>query len=262
MSYRFNRSTWLVPLSLFIVSVTFVDVPFAQSGLMNVTSMTPATGMPGTVITLRGVNFGDTQGAKLVGMNLGRVNLMEVRYWSNTKIQAVVPNLPAGEYTVVVYYDNTYRTYAPWTGSPRFHIIPREVPPHDPRPVTPPITPPRSAPITCAPVSSTNMLLNPSFDAVGPRGAFTTTTTTGGAGEAAALHWLRRGNRPEPRRFLRMGLRCKRQDTGRGRQWRSHPACRVQHDHWPMGTHQRLQSRLARKYDPLLFSDRRCRILR
>jgi hypothetical protein len=154
--------------------------------------MTPATGYPGTLVTITGENFGDAQGSKLVGLNLGRANLMEVRSWSNTRIQAVVPNLPVGEYVVVVYYDHTYRRYAPWTGSSRFRIIPREVPGREPLPPTPDIRPPFPAPASCAPVAkATNLLCNPDLDIVGPLGAATSRaiTTGGGAGDSAAKVW-------------------------------------------------------------------------
>jgi hypothetical protein len=154
--------------------------------------MTPGSGHPGTVITIQGDNFGDTQGSKLIAINLERVNLMAVRRWSNTEIEAVVPNLPVGEYTVVIYYDNTYRTSAPWTSAHRFRIIPREVPPHEPRPNPSDIHPPLPPRSSCTPLAkAVNMLCNSDFDTVGPLGATTSrsVSTGGGAGDSAAKFW-------------------------------------------------------------------------
>lgn len=189
MSSRLRRLLILSLPMMFAAASIVGAAALAQPGAMRVTGMTPTTGSPGTVITITGENFGSTRGSKLVGFNLGRVNLMDVRFWSNTKIQVVVPNLPVGEYTVVLYFDNTYRTYAGWSSSPRFRIIPREIPaqpPPDPRPPFPP----RAA---CTPVPrATNMLCNPDFTIVGPLGPMPPSRTVpdgGGAGDSAAKYW-------------------------------------------------------------------------
>jgi hypothetical protein len=188
MSYRSGRLLVLLLISMFAAaSVAVRTSSLAQSGATRVNGMTPATGHPGTVVTITGDNFGGSQGSKLVAMNLGRVNLMEVRSWSNTRIQAVVPNLPVGEYTVVVYFDSTYRMSAGWTSSPRFRIVPREIGAQpEPFPRPPFLT-------TCTAVAkATNMLCNADFDAVGPLGsapASVTLPSGGGAGDSAAAYW-------------------------------------------------------------------------
>ena len=188
MSYRSGRLLVLLLTSVFAAaSIAVGTSSLAESGPTLVLGMTPATGHPGTVITITGENFGNSQGSKLVAMNLGRVNLMEVQRWSDTKIQAKVPNLPVGEYTVVVYFDRTYRTSAGWNSSPRFRIVPREIGPQPEPFPRPPF------PTTCTAVSKApNMLCNADFDTVGRLGsspASVTLPSGGGAGDSAADYW-------------------------------------------------------------------------
>jgi probable HAF family extracellular repeat protein len=77
--------------------------------------MTPNEGPADTIITLRGVNFGDSQGEKVVSLNRRNVYPLEIRLWSDSEIQAVVPSsLPPGEYGVMVYYDSTYLRSSTW----------------------------------------------------------------------------------------------------------------------------------------------------
>ena len=194
MRDKFKRSLVLSLVVMFTAaSICIGTAALAEPTPMRVTGMTPATGSPGTIVTIRGDNFGATQGSKVVAINLGHVNLMEVRSWSNTEIRAVVPNLPVGEYTIVVYYDRAYRTFAGWTGSPRFRIIPGEVPHRDPGPSTPPIEPPFPSRPSCAAVpGATNMLCNGDFDTVGLDGAAPIPVrlpSGGGAGNSAAKYW-------------------------------------------------------------------------
>lgn len=103
----------LVALSITII-LAGIALGFRPAA-MRVTEMTPAEGTAGTIITLTGVNFGDSPGTKVVSLNRRRVNPMEIRSWSDTEIQAVVPaGLPPGEYGVMVYYDSTYLRASTW----------------------------------------------------------------------------------------------------------------------------------------------------
>lgn len=66
----------------------------------HVDSVTPATGIPGDVVTIQGSNFGSEQGAGTV--RFGGVPAQEVVSWSGTQVRVRVPVGAAGNAPVVV----------------------------------------------------------------------------------------------------------------------------------------------------------------
>ncbi|HEU4388387.1 MAG TPA: IPT/TIG domain-containing protein [Blastocatellia bacterium] len=162
-----GQSRLLLVAGCLLAAVALV-YPGVSQGPMIANSMSPTTGHPGTVVTITGVNFGATQGTRLVAIGQ-TLNIMEVRSWSDRSIQVVVPSLPVGEHLIMVYYDATYSRSAPWDGSHTFRIIPGRL---SDRPGTGSDVPnppdPRLAPLGCTAVNSRNLLQNPDFERVGP----------------------------------------------------------------------------------------------
>lgn len=71
----------------------------------------PNVAFPGDGLQIRGSHFGADQGSKIVAINLGRVHRMRVVRWSNNQIRALIPDrLRPGEYRVLIYYDDSFRT--------------------------------------------------------------------------------------------------------------------------------------------------------
>jgi hypothetical protein len=64
-----------------------------------ITSISPASGSVGTVVTITGTNFGTTQGTSSVSFS---TTAATVSSWSDTQIIATVPTLSAGTYNVAV----------------------------------------------------------------------------------------------------------------------------------------------------------------
>lgn len=87
------------------------DVPhYHRSGMM-IERINPDVTSPGRVITINGRNFGSHQGERVLGINRGRVNRMEVLDWSDDRIRARVPDrLASGSYRLLIYYDDSFRT--------------------------------------------------------------------------------------------------------------------------------------------------------
>jgi hypothetical protein len=82
-----------------------------STGGMLIERVSPSTITQGTVIEIRGRNFGDLPGGKIVSINRGHVNRMQVLHWSNNLVRARVPQgLGAGNYRLLIYYDESFRT--------------------------------------------------------------------------------------------------------------------------------------------------------
>jgi IPT/TIG domain len=64
-----------------------------------IVSISPTSGPTGTLVTITGANFGSAQGSSTVSF---ASTVAAVSSWSDTQIQATVPSLPAGNYSVVV----------------------------------------------------------------------------------------------------------------------------------------------------------------
>jgi hypothetical protein len=78
---------------------------------MLIRQIKPDATHPGTVIDILGIHFGDRQAGRIVGINLGRVNRARVLRWSDNRIRVRVPDgFVPGEYRVLIYYDNSFRT--------------------------------------------------------------------------------------------------------------------------------------------------------
>ena len=85
-----------------VVSVNNKDsapASFTVSSAPGATSLSPASGPPGTPVTISGVNFGATQGNSTV--RFGSVTA-PITYWSENSIAATVPNLRQGPENAVV----------------------------------------------------------------------------------------------------------------------------------------------------------------
>lgn len=75
-----------------------------------IASVSPTSGPPGSCLVINGDGFGASQGTKIPSISMGRVNDMQVRSWSNTRIEAILPEtLEAGLYKVLVYEDSSRR---------------------------------------------------------------------------------------------------------------------------------------------------------
>jgi hypothetical protein len=86
------------------------DRPAPRGGML-IQSVVPDEARPGQLLDIRGANFGSRPQGKIVAINLGRVNRMQVVSWSNEVIRARVPRtLMPGNYRVLVYYDDSFRT--------------------------------------------------------------------------------------------------------------------------------------------------------
>lgn len=93
---------------------------------MNLNNIAPTRGAVGELFTIVGSDFGAVRGRQIASINRGRVNPLTVVSWSNTRIRVRIPaGLAAGNYKVLVYYDNTYRTS---TGSVDFWVTAAPVP--------------------------------------------------------------------------------------------------------------------------------------
>jgi hypothetical protein len=65
----------------------------------------------GDTVDIYGVNFGSIPGDKIVAINMGRTNRMQVLYWSDSRIRARVPaGLRPGNYRLLIYYDDSLAT--------------------------------------------------------------------------------------------------------------------------------------------------------
>jgi len=85
--------------------------PTPNAGGMLIEHIKPDSTHPGDTIDILGVHFGSRPAGKIVAINLGRVNRAKVLHWSDNRIKARVPNgLAPGEYRVLIYYDNSFRT--------------------------------------------------------------------------------------------------------------------------------------------------------
>lgn len=86
-------------------------VPHYHRGGITIERINPEASSPGRTIHIYGRNFGSFQGERVVGINRGRVNRMEVLDWSDGRIRARVPDsLAPGNYRVLIYYDDSFRT--------------------------------------------------------------------------------------------------------------------------------------------------------
>jgi CARDB len=86
-------------------------VPHYHRGGVTIERINPDVTSPGRAINIYGRNFGSVRGEKIVGINRGRVNRMEVLDWSDDRIRARVPDrLASGNYRVLIYYDDSFRT--------------------------------------------------------------------------------------------------------------------------------------------------------
>src|SRR5262245_36681162 len=64
-----------------------------------ISGVNPASGAPGTAVTINGSNFGTTQGTSVVRFNTTNAT---VTSWSASQVRVTVPNLGAGAYSVTV----------------------------------------------------------------------------------------------------------------------------------------------------------------
>jgi len=75
----------------------------------SITSLSPASGPPGTVVTIAGANFGDTRGSsvvKLGGQSIESIQTGAIKSWSATSIGISIPDMPTGPIPVVVSVNN------------------------------------------------------------------------------------------------------------------------------------------------------------
>lgn len=118
-----HQRLWIM---LIVGSLLAMSSSVVATNGMYIRKVTPQSGRPGTVITIRGNGFGATAGTRLVSLNLCRAYPMPVLRWSNTLIRARVPKgLFNGVYKVLIYYDRSYRTSSNSidfrvTGAPRY----------------------------------------------------------------------------------------------------------------------------------------------
>ena len=78
---------------------------------MLIERVNPRAATVGDIIEIRGERFDSFQGNKIVAINHGRVNSVRVLSWSDNLIRVQIPNyLDAGNYRVLVYYDDSFRT--------------------------------------------------------------------------------------------------------------------------------------------------------
>ena len=78
---------------------------------MLIKRVSPHAVRTGDTIEIRGERFDSFQGNKIVAINHGRVNSVRVLSWSDNLIRVRIPNyLDAGNYRVLVYYDDSFRT--------------------------------------------------------------------------------------------------------------------------------------------------------
>ena len=78
---------------------------------MLIERVSPHAVRTGDIIEIRGERFDSFQGNKIVAINHGRVNSVRVLSWSDNLIRVRIPNyLDAGNYRVLVYYDDSFRT--------------------------------------------------------------------------------------------------------------------------------------------------------
>ena len=85
-----------------VISINNKDsapVTFTVSGAPVATSLSPASGPPGTTVTISGVNFGTTQGNSTV--RFGSVTA-PITYWSENSVVATVPPLRKGTENAVL----------------------------------------------------------------------------------------------------------------------------------------------------------------
>ncbi len=80
-------------------------------GGMYISSLSRSIAAPGETLAIEGERFGPRQGSRIVAINHGRLNRMDVVSWSDQRIVVRVPaELAAGDYRVLVYYDASLRT--------------------------------------------------------------------------------------------------------------------------------------------------------
>ncbi len=83
-----------------------------------ITSVSPTSGPPGSCLVINGDGFGATQGTKIPSFYMGRHNDMQVRSWSNTRIEAILPEtletdiFESTSGLVSVYDDSSRRTHS------------------------------------------------------------------------------------------------------------------------------------------------------
>jgi hypothetical protein len=78
---------------------------------MVLSSLSRRRGTSGDIFTIRGRNLGTTQGSKIPSINRGRAYQLRVLSWLSTRIRVrIPPDLPSGNYKVLIYYDASYRT--------------------------------------------------------------------------------------------------------------------------------------------------------
>jgi len=70
--------------------------------LPTISSLSPNSGAPGTLVTIAGSNFGSSQGTGTVSFN---GQLATISNWSSTSISAVVPNFAASGNVIVTAFD-------------------------------------------------------------------------------------------------------------------------------------------------------------
>ena len=86
-------------------------VPHYHRGGMMIERIDPEVTSAGMAINIYGRNFGSVRGERIVSVNRGRANRMEVLDWSDGRIRARIPDrLAPGNYRVLIYYDDTFRT--------------------------------------------------------------------------------------------------------------------------------------------------------
>jgi len=81
-----------------------------------VTTISPASGSAGILVTITGLGFGDTQGSSY--LNFGTIKATSYASWTNTQIKVYVPSgVASGVIQVVVYVANKASNPSNFTGS-------------------------------------------------------------------------------------------------------------------------------------------------
>ncbi|UCH97273.1 MAG: IPT/TIG domain-containing protein [Candidatus Aminicenantes bacterium] len=107
----FKKNVYVISVPVFFFLGLIAIMTFTACNAMTLTSTSPTRGTSGDIFTIYGSNMGSSQGSKTPSINRGRAYFLEVLSWSSTEVRVrIPPGLPAGNYKVLIYYDDTYRT--------------------------------------------------------------------------------------------------------------------------------------------------------
>jgi hypothetical protein len=107
----FKKNVYFITVPVFFFLGLIAIMTFTACNGMTLTSTSPGRSTSGEIFTIYGRNMGSSQGRKIPSINRCRAYHLEVLSWSSTEVRVrIPPGLPAGNFKVLIYYDDSHRT--------------------------------------------------------------------------------------------------------------------------------------------------------